>query len=51
MAATYQVPASASAIEFIEKKSRFLGFITPVDTEEDARAALDQIRKQKEEAA
>lgn len=38
------VPTAASVVEFTEKKSRFIGQIQPVDTEEEARAFLAQIR-------
>lgn len=41
----YLTPARAAQAEFTEKKSRFLGLIFPVQSEEEARAILDETRK------
>lgn len=41
----YLVPAGAAEIEYIEKKSRFIGNVFPVSSEEEVRACLEQIRK------
>lgn len=42
----YLVPTIASEAEFVEKRSRFLGQVFPVECEEQARERLDAIRKQ-----
>ena len=44
-AAEYYVPADAGEAEFTEKRSRFLGHVRRVETEEQARAFLDEMRK------
>ena len=40
------VPARASEAEFIEKKSRFIGRVFPVEAEQDALTELARLRKQ-----
>ena len=40
------VPYQEAESEFVEKRSRFIGHIWPVDSEEDARAFIAQIKKQ-----
>ena len=40
----YRTPAAAVSAEFIERKSRFIGTILPVKTEEEALAALAGVR-------
>ena len=40
----YKLPLQAAEAEFTEKKSRFIGNITPVSSEEEARSFLDTIR-------
>ena len=42
---SYCVPAEAGEAEFTEKRSRFLGHVRRVETEEQARAFLDEMRK------
>ena len=42
----FLVPAGEGASEYMEKKSRFLGLITPVTTEAEARARLEAVKKQ-----
>ena len=44
-AAEYYVPVDAGETEFTEKRSRFLGHVRRVETEEQARAFLDEMRK------
>ena len=44
-AAEYYVPVDAGEAEFTEKRSRFLGHVRRVETEEQARAFLDEMRK------
>ena len=42
---SYYVPVDAGAAEFTEKRSRFLGHVRRVETEAEARAFLDEMRK------
>ena len=46
----YYVPSGPSTTEFVEKKSRFIGQVSPAETEEEARAFLEQVRKQHRDA-
>lgn len=41
----YFVPCGAGETEFTEKRSRFLGHVRRVETEAEARAFLDEMRK------
>ena len=41
----YLVPTQFGEAEFIEKKSRFIGRIWPVDTEEEALARIQEMKK------
>lgn len=40
----FLVPAGEGTSEYMEKKSRFLGLITPVTTEAEARARLEAVK-------
>lgn len=42
----YLIPTQFGEAEFIEKKSRFIGRIWPVDTEEEALARIQEMKKQ-----
>ena len=42
----YLVPTGYGEDEFIEKKSRFIGRVWPVDTEEEALEKIQQMKKQ-----
>ena len=42
----YLVPSGYGEDEFIEKKSRFIGRVWPVETEEEALACIQQMKKQ-----
>ena len=42
----YLVPTQFGEDEFIEKKSRFIGRVWPVDTEEEALARIQEMKKQ-----
>ena len=42
----YLVPRGPGQAEYIEKKSRFLGRVFPVTTEQEAKAALERVRKE-----
>ena len=46
----YLVPTQFGEDEFIEKKSRFIGRVWPVDTEEEALARIQEMNKQHYEA-
>ena len=46
----FLVPAGEGASEYMEKKSRFLGLITPVTTEAEARARLEAVKKREYDA-
>ena len=41
----YFVPTQAAQAEFVEKKSRFIGSIFIVETEEEARARIEEVKK------
>lgn len=42
----YLVPTQYGEAEFIEKKSRFIGRVWPVETEEEALARIQEMKKQ-----
>ena len=42
----YLSPAGQGRSEYVEKKSRFLGRVFPVSTEEEVRACLEEVRKE-----
>ena len=42
----YLVPTQYGEDEFIEKKSRFIGRVWPVETEEEALAKIQEMKKQ-----
>ena len=39
------IPTRAAESEFVEKRSRFIGYIKPVETEAEARAFVEEIKK------
>ena len=41
----FRVPFQAAESEFVEKRSRFIGYVQPVETEEDAREFINRIEK------
>ena len=41
----YYIPAGLSEAEFVEKRSRFIGHVWPVDSEEEARARIEETKK------
>ena len=41
----YRIPAGAGEAEFTEKRSRFLGHVRMVETEEEARAFIGEMKK------
>ena len=42
----YYIPASAGESEYVEKRSRFLGHVRPVESEEEARAFISAVKKE-----
>lgn len=46
----YFVPTKASEAEFTEKRSRFIGHVWPVESEEEARACIEQMKKKYHDA-
>lgn len=42
----YLIPTAAGEAEFTEKRSRFLGHVRPVESEEEARAFIAQVKKE-----
>ena len=41
----YLIPTQFGEAEFVEKKSRFIGHVWPVDTEEEALAKIQEMKK------
>lgn len=41
----YFIPAGASETEYVEKRSRFIGHVQMVETEEEARAFIESVKK------
>ena len=41
----YFIPTQASETEFVEKRSQFLGHVRRVESEEEARAFIDEMKK------
>ena len=46
MSDTFRVPAGTGESELTEKRSRFLGHLRKVETEEDAKMFISTIKKQ-----
>ena len=46
----YYVPTKASEAELTEKRSTFIGHVWPVETEEEARARIDEMKKKYHDA-
>ena len=46
----YYIPNGPSETEFVEKRSRFLGHVWPVDSEEEARARIEETKKRRYDA-
>jgi len=46
----YLVPAQVSETEFTEKRSTFIGHVWPVETEEEARARIEEMKKKYHDA-
>jgi len=41
----YYIPTGPSETEFVEKRSRFIGHVWPVESEEAARACIETVKK------
>lgn len=46
----YYLPTGYAQSEFVEKKSRFISQIWPISSEEEARAQIEQVKKQYHDA-
>lgn len=46
----YYIPTGPSEAELVEKRSRFIGQIRPVETEEEARAFLESVKRKHHDA-
>ena len=46
----YLIPAEYGRAEYIEKKSRFIGEVFPVTTEDEIRDAMEQVKKREYDA-
>ena len=46
----YLAPSRPSETEFTEKRSTFIGHVWPVETEEEARARIDEMKKKYHDA-
>ena len=46
----YYVPTGPGEAEYVEKRSKFLGKVRPVEREEDARAFIDEMKKKYHDA-
>ena len=42
----YLVPGGQAQAEYIEKKSRFIGQVFPITTEQEAKATIERVRRQ-----
>ena len=42
----YLVPGGQAQAEYIEKKSRFIGQVFPITTEQEAKAPIERVRRQ-----
>lgn len=43
--AEYYVPTKIAEVEFVEKRSRFIGNIWPIESEEEARVHIEEMKK------
>ena len=41
----YYIPTAPSETEFVEKRSRFIGHVWPVESEEEARGYIEARRR------
>ena len=45
MTESYVVPFGQGEAEYVEKRSRFIGHVWPIDSEEEARRRIEETRK------
>ena len=45
MTESYIVPFGEGEAEYVEKRSRFIGHVWPIDSEEEARRRIEETRK------
>ncbi len=46
----YRIPTRAGQAEFVEKRSTFIGHVWPVETEDEARARIEETKKKYHDA-
>jgi uncharacterized YigZ family protein len=46
----YYIPTVSAQTEYVEKRSRFIGYLKPVETEEEARAFVEEIKRRHHDA-
>ena len=46
----YYVPTGPSETEFVEKRSRFIGHVRPIESEDEARSYIEQMKKRYHDA-
>ena len=46
----YLIPTRTAQAEFVEKRSTFIGHVWPVDSEEQARAHIEEMKKKYHDA-
>ena len=47
---SYRIPTKSGASEYVDKRSRFLGLVQPVGSEDEARAVIAACKKQYHDA-
>ena len=47
---SYRIPTKSGASEYVDKRSRFLGLVQPIGSEEEARAVIAACKKQYHDA-
>ena len=47
---SYRIPTGNGASEYVEKRSRFLGLVQPVSSEDEAREIIAACKKQYHDA-
>ena len=47
---SYRIPTKSGASEYVDKRSRFLGLVQPVSSEDEARAVIAACKKQYHDA-
>ena len=47
---SYRIPTKSGASEYVDKRSRFLGLVRPVGSEDEARTIIAACKKQYHDA-